>query len=153
MRSLSSSRYQKLGPLAPQEASTWLLRSARVGLEREKRLAEAEAELVIEPGAAGHFDELVFVEGADAGGGGLAADPGGLFGEANLMTTIGGAEGRAEAAHASAGDEELAGPGWRVGGNFGGFYEGFGISGDADSFDVDVGVGIEEGGEQEWEHG
>ena len=47
MRSPSSSTYQKLGPLAPQEASTWLLRSARVGLEREKRLAEADLEHLI----------------------------------------------------------------------------------------------------------
>jgi hypothetical protein len=69
------------------------------------------------------------------------------------MPTIGGADGGAEAAHAGAGDEELAGLGGWVGGNFGGFYERFWISGDADSFDVDVGVGIEEGGEQEWEHG
>ena len=47
MRSPSSSTYQKLGPLAPHDVSTWLLRAARVGLEREKRLAEEDLEHLI----------------------------------------------------------------------------------------------------------
>ena len=47
MRSPSSSTYQKLGPLAPQEAATWLPRLAMVGLEREKRLAEEDLEHLI----------------------------------------------------------------------------------------------------------
>jgi hypothetical protein len=47
MRSPSSSTYQKLGPLAPQEASAWLQRLAMVGLEREKRLADEDLEHLI----------------------------------------------------------------------------------------------------------
>ena len=70
-------------------------------------VADPLAELVVEGGGPAALDVLMLVEGRDALRGALAAEPGGLLGEADPVPEAGGAEGGRAAAETAADDEDV----------------------------------------------
>jgi hypothetical protein len=69
--------------------------------------AELLAKLEVGQRRAGNLDEFVFVQGGDATGRGLAADPGRFFREADAAAAISRAKGPGDAPHARSGDENV----------------------------------------------